>query len=315
MSYSVNEAAKLVGKNPRKIKLDIRQGKLEASRLGDKPNSAYRIDYKDLRKTYSTSFEIQPAGDSEWMTSIPSDTAHGATEGAPNLVTPVAMATGSQSDTATESEYDDSVIIENEPQVLRAALAREQRNNRIIQKQLTDAVKRIERLLSGQVARGNTGLPTLSLEPHMRPSDMPHPAMSDSGEAAMATAVEMPTAANLTIRESLKPVSEPTQVVNQETPVDTPHPSNEMLPAPVVDHVPVLSSVLAEDHQAKVDTTPEKHKEAEAKPPVTEASEMSHEEEAAEEEDDDEIPVNELIKNYQARLDASLDMIRNLRPD
>ena len=57
MSYSVNEAAKLVGKNPRKIKLDIRQGKLEASRLGDKPNSAYRIEYKDLRKTYSTSFE------------------------------------------------------------------------------------------------------------------------------------------------------------------------------------------------------------------------------------------------------------------
>ena len=50
MSYSVNEAAKLVGKNPRKIKLDIRQGKLEASRLGDKPNSAYRIEYKDLRK-------------------------------------------------------------------------------------------------------------------------------------------------------------------------------------------------------------------------------------------------------------------------
>ena len=59
MSYSVNEAAKLVGKNPRKIKLDIRQGKLEASRLGDKPNSAYRIEYKDLRKTYSTSFETQ----------------------------------------------------------------------------------------------------------------------------------------------------------------------------------------------------------------------------------------------------------------
>ena len=59
MSYSVNEAAKLVGKNPRKIKLDIRQGKLEASRLGDKPNSAYRIEYKDLRKTYSTSFEPQ----------------------------------------------------------------------------------------------------------------------------------------------------------------------------------------------------------------------------------------------------------------
>jgi hypothetical protein len=59
MSYSVNEAAKLVGKNPRKIKLDIRQGKLEASRIGDKPNSAYRIEYKDLRKTYSTSFDPQ----------------------------------------------------------------------------------------------------------------------------------------------------------------------------------------------------------------------------------------------------------------
>ena len=59
MSYSVNEAAKLVGKNPRKIKLDIRQGKLEGARIGDKPNSAYRIEYKDLRKTYSTSFDPQ----------------------------------------------------------------------------------------------------------------------------------------------------------------------------------------------------------------------------------------------------------------
>ena len=67
MSYSVNEAAKLVGKNPRKIKLDIRQGKLEASRLGDKPNSAYRIEYKDLRKTYSTSFEPQASGEGAQM--------------------------------------------------------------------------------------------------------------------------------------------------------------------------------------------------------------------------------------------------------
>ena len=315
MSYSVNEAAKLVGKNPRKIKLDIRQGKLEASRLGDKPNSAYRIEYKDLRKTYSTSFEIQSAGDSKQMTSLPNDAAHGAAEGAPNLEAPVGMSTGLQGDTASKSEHGDTVILEDEPQILRAALAREQRNNRIIQKQLTDAVKRIERLLSGQVARGNSGLPPLNLEPHMRPSDMPHPAMSDSGKTAVATAVETRPAATLTVREGEQPVSEPTQVASQETPVDTPALGDETAPAPVVDHVPVLSSVLAEDHHAEADMAPKKHKEADTKPPMIEASAMSQdEEETVEEEEDDEIPVNELIKNYQARLDASLDMIRNLRP-
>ena len=316
MSYSVNEAAKLVGKNPRKIKLDIRQGKLEASRLGDKPNSAYRIEYKDLRKTYSTSFETQPAGDSEQMTSLANDAAHGATEGAPNLAAPVGMSTVLQGDTASESRHGGAVVIEDEPQILRAALAREQRNNRIIQKQLTDAVKRIERLLSGQVARGNSGLPPLSLEPHMRPSNMAHPSLSDSGDTAVATAVETPPAATLTVFEGEQPVSEPTQVASQETLVDTSPPGDETAPAPVVDHVPVLSSVLAEDNHAEADMAPKKHKEVDAKPPVIEASAMSHdEEETVEEEEDDEIPVNELIKNYQARLDASLDMIRNLRPD
>ena len=315
MSYSVNEAAKLVGKNPRKIKLDIRQGKLEASRLGDKPNSAYRIEYKDLRKTYSTSFETQSTGDSEQMTSLPNDAARGATEGAPNLEAPVGMSTGLQGDTASKSEHGDTVILEDEPQILRAALAREQRNNRIIQKQLTDAVKRIERLLSGQVARGNSGLPPLSLEPHMRPSDMAHPSMSGSGETAVATTVETPPAATLTVREGKQPVSEPTQVASQKTLVDTSPPGDETAPAPVVDHVPVLSSVLAEDHHAEADMALKKDEEADDKPPAIEASAMSHDEEETVEDDDDEIPVNELIKNYQARLDASLDMIRNLRPD
>ena len=44
-------------------------------------------------------------------------------------------------------------------------------------------------------------------------------------------------------------------------------------------------------------------------------SAASHDDEELPEDDDDEIPVNELIKNYQARLDASIDMIRNLRTD
>jgi len=76
-----------------------------------------------------------------------------------------------------------------------------------------------------------------------------------------------------------------------------------------------LSSVLAEDHHAEADMAPKKHKKTDDKPPVIEASAMLHDEEETVEDDDDEIPVNELIKNYQARLDASLDMIRNLRPD
>ena len=48
---------------------------------------------------------------------------------------------------------------------------------------------------------------------------------------------------------------------------------------------------------------------------IKEMSSVSHDDEEVPEDDDDEIPVNELIKNYQARLDASLDMIRNLRAD
>ena len=137
MSYSVNEAAKLVGKNPRKIKLDIRQGKLEASRLGDKPNSAYRIEYKDLRKTYSTSFEPQASGDGAQMSGPQGDAGPDVTGGLPQPAVP--------EDRSVLGGQGEDEILEDEPDILRAALAREVRNNRIIQKQLTDAVKRIER--------------------------------------------------------------------------------------------------------------------------------------------------------------------------
>jgi hypothetical protein len=99
--------------------------------------------------------------------------------------------------------------------------------------------------------------------------------------------------------------------------------SNTTTNTPEVDHVPVLSSVLAEDPkpkpkpkaEAEAENTAEKHKKQHKKSPVTEMSSVSHDDEEVLEDDDDEIPVNELIKNYQARLDASLDMIRNLRAD
>jgi hypothetical protein len=97
--------------------------------------------------------------------------------------------------------------------------------------------------------------------------------------------------------------------------------SNTTTNTPEVDHVPVLSSVLAEDPkpkpkaEAEAENTAEKHKKQHKKSPVTEMSSVSHDDEELPEDDDDEIPVNELIKNYQARLDASLDMIRNLRAD
>jgi cell division septation protein DedD len=103
--------------------------------------------------------------------------------------------------------------------------------------------------------------------------------------------------------------------------------SNTTINTPEVDHVPVLSSVLAEDPKPKpkpkpkaeaeteAENTAEKHKKQHKKSPVTEMSSVSHDDEEVPEDDDDEIPVNELIKNYQARLDASLDMIRNLRAD
>ena len=298
MSYSVNEAAKLVGKNPRKIKLDIRQGKLEASRLGDKPNSAYRIEYKDLRKTYSTSFETQPSGDADPMGAVKADDGQGAPDGTAQTAIPAAEGIGGE-----------DVIIEDEPQLLRAALAREVRNNRIIQKQLTDAVKLIERLLSGQVARGKPSMPPLTLEAHMRPSNLPQDTVPGPASASPVDPAAKPEHAKKP--KKAVPLSTAETKAEEEAAPD----SGAATPAPAVDHVPVLSSGVAEDEKAETPKAAKKRKKA-PKPPVIEASAQSKEdgEAAAQaEDDDDEIPVNELIKNYQARLDASLDMIRNLR--
>ena len=308
MSYSVNEAAKLVGKNPRKIKLDIRQGKLEASRLGDKPNSAYRIEYKDLRKTYSTSFEPQASGDGAQISGLQGDAVHAVTDGLPQPAVP--------EDRSVLGGQGEDEILEDEPDILRAALAREVRNNRIIQKQLTDAVKRIERLLSGQVARGNTNMPPLTLEPHMRPSGPPHHSMPETRD----TDASMTPVTNSAVSETLTSAAE---TASSNMSAELAPVSNTTTNTPEVDHVPVLSSVLAEDPkpkpkpkaEAEAENTAEKHKKQHKKSPVTEMSSVSHDDEEVPEDDDDEIPVNELIKNYQARLDASLDMIRNLRAD
>ena len=307
MSYSVNEAAKLVGKNPRKIKLDIRQGKLEASRLGDKPNSAYRIEYKDLRKTYSTSFEPQPSGDGAQMSGPQGDAGPDVTGGLPQPAVP-------EDRSVLGGQQGEDEILEDEPDILRAALAREVRNNRIIQKQLTDAVKRIERLLSGQVARGNTSMPPLTLEPHMRPSGPPHHSIPETKD----TDASMTPGTNSEVSENVTSAAETASgnMSAELAPV-----SNTTTNTPEVDHVPVLSSVLAEDPkpkpkaEAEAENTAEKHKKQHKKSPITEMSSVSHDDEEVPEDDDDEIPVNELIKNYQARLDASLDMIRNLRAD
>ena len=306
MSYSVNEAAKLVGKNPRKIKLDIRQGKLEASRLGDKPNSAYRIEYKDLRKTYSTSFEPQASGDGAQMSGPQGDLGPDVTGGLPQPAVP--------EDRSVLGGQGEDEILEDEPDILRAALAREVRNNRIIQKQLTDAVKRIERLLSGQVARGNTSMPPLTLEPHMRPSGPPHHSIPETRD----TDASMTPGTNSEVSENVTSAAE---TASGNMPAEIAPVSNTTTNTPEVDHVPVLSSVLAEDPkpkpkaEAEAENAAEKHKKQHKKSPITEMSSVSHDDEEVLEDDDDEIPVNELIKNYQARLDASLDMIRNLRAD
>ena len=308
MSYSVNEAAKLVGKNPRKIKLDIRQGKLEASRLGDKPNSAYRIEYKDLRKTYSTSFEPQASGDGAQMSGPQGDAGPDVTGGFPQPAVP--------EDKSVLGGQGEDETLEDEPDILRAALAREVRNNRIIQKQLTDAVKRIERLLSGQVARGNTSMPPLTLEPHMRPSGPLHHSIPETRD----TDASMTPVTNSEVSENLTSAAE---TASSNMSAELAPVSNTTTNTPEVDHVPVLSSVLAEDPkpkpkaetEAEAETTAEKHKEQHKKLPVTEMSSVSHDDEELHDDDNDEIPVNELIKNYQARLDASLDMIRNLRTD
>jgi hypothetical protein len=236
------------------------------------------------------------------------DAGLGVTDGLPQPAVPEARSVlGGQG----EDE-----ILEDEPDILRAALAREVRNNRIIQKQLTDAVKRIERLLSGQVARGNTSMPPLTLEPHMRPSGPPHHSIPETRD----TDASMTPVTNSAVSETLTSAAE---TASSNMSAELAPVSNTTTNTPEVDHVPVLSSVLAEDPkpkpkpkaEAEAENAAEKHKKQHKKSPVTEMSSVSHDDEELPEDDDDEIPVNELIKNYQARLDASLDMIRNLRAD
>ena len=148
----------------------------------------------------------------------------------------------------------------------------------------------------------------------MRPSGPPHHSIPETRD----TDASMTPVTNSEVSETVTSAAETASgnMSAELAPV-----SNTTTNTPEVDHVPVLSSVLAEDPKAKpkaeaeAENTAEKHKKQHKKSPVTEMSSVSHDDEEVPEDDDDEIPVNELIKNYQARLDASLDMIRNLRAD
>ena len=315
MSYSVNEAAKLVGKNPRKIKLDIRQGKLEAARIGDKPNSAYRVEYKDLRKTYSTSFDPQVTAVEGAALAPMADTASAA---APKKTEKTKVALKVAADAASSGVMEGAVATgEDEMQILQSALAREIRNTRIMQKQLTDAAKLIERLLSGQVARAKTTMPPLALEPHMRPEAVTAPAPMDRLRSAVS-----PTSRVAGLEAEAKALI--SSVRAQELAAAEAAESelsagdaDDFDIAPTVDHVPVLSAVLvekdAEDSDAEDGTEPQMSKIAAFKAKAGLA--VSDPDEAEEEADEGEVPVNDILKGYQARLDASIDMLRNIRTD
>ena len=148
----------------------------------------------------------------------------------------------------------------------------------------------------------------------MRPSGPPHHSIPETRDTdALMTPV--------TNSEVSETVTSAAETASSNMSAELAPVSNTTTNTPEVDHVPVLSSVLAEDPkpkaeaEAEAENTAEKHKKQHKKSPVTEMSSVSHDDEEVPEDDDDEIPVNELIKNYQARLDASLDMIRNLRTD
>ena len=154
----------------------------------------------------------------------------------------------------------------------------------------------------------------------MRPSGPPHHSIPETRD----TDASMKPVTNSEVSETVTSAAE---TASGNRSAELAPVSNTATNTPEVDHVPVLSSVLAEDPkpkpkpkpkaeaEAEAENTAEKHKKQHKKSPVTEMSSVSHDDEDVPEDDDDEIPVNELIKNYQARLDASLDMIRNLRAD
>ena len=315
MSYSVNEAAKLVGKNPRKIKLDIRQGKLEAARIGDKPNSAYRIEYKDLRKTYSTSFDPQVTAVEDPALAPMADTASAA---APKKTEKTNVALKVATDAVLSGVMEGTVATgSDEMQILQSALAREIRNTRIMQKQLTDAAKLIERLLSGQVARAKTTMPPLALEPHMRPEaataiapmDKLRSVVSPTSRVAGLEAEAKALISSVRAQELAA-----VEAAESELSADD---ADDLDIVPTVDHVPVLSAVLvekdAEDSGAEdeAETQVSKLSAFKAKARLV----VPDEDEAEEEADEGEVPVNDILKGYQARLDASIDMLRNIRTD
>lgn len=339
MSYSVNEAAKLVGKNPRKIKLDIRQGKLEASRVGDKPNSAYRIEYKDLRKSYSTSFETQTPDMVDAQLASSKDLVATKTVVSSE---PTAASQSAEIRVEKSSKTAEKVAQEDdEMQIMRSALAREIRNTRVMQKQLTDATKLIERLLSGQVARSKSTMAPLTLEAHMRP-DAPTSATAPDGDKAEDT-ISM-ASSNKVLDETATACDN--MAVDAAVSVEG---SKEFSGGdhgkdPEVDHVPVLAPMLIKDEapvsenneapvsenneetrsqaendkskKMKSEAVLETQQEQETKDAAKTKASVKAPDKNVNEEDaiEDAVPVNEVLKSYQSRLDASLDMLRNLRP-
>jgi hypothetical protein len=313
MSYSVNEAAKLVGKNPRKIKLDIRQGKLQALRIGDKPNSAYRIEYKELRKTYSTSFDPQVTAVEGPAPAPMADTASAA---APKKTAKSKVALKEAADVALHGVMQRTVATgEDEMQILQSALAREIRNTRIMQKQLTDAAKLIERLLSGQVARAKTTIPPLALEPHMRPEAATAPATMDKLRSAVSPTsrvVGLEAEAKALISSVRAQEMAAAEEAESELLADD---ADDLDTAPTVDHIPVLSAVLVEKDEEESDTEDEAEPQVSKLAALKAKAGLAETDEDEEKADEGEVPVNDILKGYQARLDASIDMLRNIRTD
>jgi hypothetical protein len=313
MSYSVNEAAKLVGKNPRKIKLDIRQGKLEALRIGDKPNSAYRIEYKELRKTYSTSFDPQVTAVEGPAPAPMADTASAA---APRKTAKSKVPLKEAADAALHGVMEKKVSTgEDEMQILQSALAREIRNTRIMQKQLTDAAKLIERLLSGQVARAKTTIPPLALEPHMRPEAATAPATMDKLRSAVSPTsrvVGLEAEAKALISSVRAQEMAASEEAESELLADD---TDDLDTAPTVDHIPVLSAVLVEKDEEESDTEDEAEPQVSKLAALKAKAGLAETDEDEEKADEGEVPVNDILKGYQARLDASIDMLRNIRTD
>jgi hypothetical protein len=85
--------------------------------------------------------------------------------------------------------------------------------------------------------------------------------------------------------------------------------------APTVDHIPVLSAVLVEKDEEESDTEDEAEPQVSKLAALKAKAGLAETDEDEEKADEGEVPVNDILKGYQARLDASIDMLRNIRTD